>query len=220
MKKFITILTCLLLIGAAGVMIFATGAIYDVGTKVTPIPYFFQPNDFSSDRIGKPMTPAEFGSDKIRDMLVRRFISEYFYVIPDTENVSERTQYRSTNPFARMTQKNVFDNWVANIAPQIKDMATSGVMRTVHFRDDLTDTGIMYDKNTEYWTVDFDLYTWNTPNDFNVAPVITHHKMLMRFNFSMDMSDKIKSKGVHKHLDDGGDPADLFRINVTEVIVK
>ncbi len=231
MRKFVTILTGFLLIAMAGVMLLASGAIFDAGKNITTVPYFFQTNDFSFERIGTPLTPSEFGATRIRDMLMRRFVYEYMYVIPNTENVIQRMQYVPQNPFARMCQRTmdpktkkitapVFDNWIKNVAPTIEEMAAAGALRTVRFRDDLTDTGFIYDAPSGYWAVPFDTYTWNTPNDFNAAPTKASHTMYMKFDFSMETSQSITETGIHEYLDSGGDPADLFYIGVTDVKLR
>lgn len=212
MKKiirfFIGIITVALTCGA----LFIVGVIYDTGNKISVETYFFQPNNLSSRRIGIPVTPAELGDGRVIDMLVDKFISEYFYVIPDTDNVAIRTSSKGT--LFEISNRNVFAQWQEEISPQIMEMAEKRMFRTANVVGNV----IKPTDESEYWTVNYQLRTWTTPNDFSTQPEITQGKMYIKLIYERGIRDSIMLRGIHHFLEKGGNPVVLFKFRVTEVI--
>ena len=93
------------------------GAIYDAGEKRSIDTFFFQPNNLSADRPGELLTAAEMGESRILNMLVDRYVTEYFYVIPDRENIARRT--RSDSVLARLSGGDVFRTWQNTVANDV-----------------------------------------------------------------------------------------------------
>lgn len=215
MKKLVIFLSVLLLMLIMFASLFLTGAIYDTGKKTTVETYFFQPDDNFEDRPGVPATSDDFGSDKVRNMLISRYITEYFYVIPDVSNVEARMTGHTS--LRIMTADAAFEYWQQNIAPTILEMAEQRKLRLVQLTnvEEVTD-----EKN--YWIVEYDLITWDKPNDMSVQPTVTHGQVYLKLFYHPGMRTKITingqgKKSIEEFLENGNDPAAAFRFGVWAV---
>lgn len=211
MKKLIMFLAGLVLLGLTGVAIYITGAIFDAGRRETVFPFFFQPNNLSDMRPGVPQTPEYMGDAQFMDLLVRKYITEYFYVAPDTENIARRTQ--SGSVLYRMSSAAVFDEWYANEAQNIQKLAENKSMRVARLID-----SIFQPSGGKYWVVNYELVTWEKPNDFSVAPTVTRGTMYMDITYEMGMRRGVKLDELHDYLENGGDPAAVFNFRVNRII--
>lgn len=213
MKKLIMFLAGLMLLVLTFGALYLGGAIYDAGEKRSIDTFFFQPNNLSADRPGELLTAAEMGESRILNMLVDRYVTEYFYVIPDRENIARRT--RSGSVLARLSGADVFRTWQNTVANEIQTMADRGTMRTAAVVGD-----ILRPIGSDYWQADYELRTWDAANDLSVAPRVTRGTIYMKIRYDSGLRDSIVDYGVHRYLDNGGDPAILFKFEVREVIVR
>ena len=214
MKKLIMFLGGLVLIALTIAMLFLTSAIYDSAKKSSIDTYFFQRNLRSIERTGAPETPSQIGETAMREMLIKKYVTEYFYVIPDVEDIAKRTTSRST--LARMSSTDVFDTWRNTTANEIETLADEGKMRTVEI-----DGEIFKPADSDYWIVPYVLYTWEKPNDMTAEPVITHGTLLMYVFYEPGTRDTIDVGNFLKHgynrFKSGYDPAVIFRFGVISV---
>lgn len=162
MKKLIMFLAGVMLLVVMFVAMFFTGAIFDTASKQSVETYFFQGNSFSGHRPGAPQTPKDLGDTKMFDMLVTKYVNDYFYVLPDMSNINQRQSPRSALDI--MSAPDVFAQWKADIAPQITEMADAGMMRTVSV------TGIQ--RYGDYHAVEYQLKTWRQPNNMDELPQV------------------------------------------------
>lgn len=209
MKKLIMFFAGLLLMMIMFASLFLAGAIYDTGKKATVETYFFQPNDSPDRRPGVPASPSDLTTDKVRNMLVRRYITEYFYVVPNTQNVETRMSGQTSLRF--MSSNDAFQYWLNNIAPQIQEMAEQRKLRLVQ----LTNVEKATDEKN-YWIVEYDLITWDKPNDLSVQPVVTHGQIYLNL-FYDGMRDELNGKTIEELLESGTDPAVAFKFGVWTV---
>ena len=204
----------LVLIALTIAMLFLTSAIYDSAKKSSIDTYFFQRNLRSIERTGAPETPSQIGETAMREMLIKKYVTEYFYVIPDVEDIAKRTTSRST--LARMSSTDVFDTWRNTTANEIETLADEGKMRTVEI-----DGEIFKPADSDYWIVPYVLYTWEKPNDMTAEPVITHGTLLMDVFYEPGTRDTIDVGNFLKHgynrFKSGYDPAVIFRFGVISV---
>ena len=138
---------------------------------------------------------------------------EYLYVVPDVENVARRTSGdRAILPYM-MTAK-AFKQWQKDIVPQINDLASNGGMRTVHVFNE-----IFKPSGSNYWRVDYELKTWNNPNDMDEVPEKTRGTMYVRIS-NEDAIGQLKQPfaDVRDLLIKGVDPAFAFRFTVSDVM--
>ena len=210
MKKLIVFLSSVVLLGLVGGAIYVTGAIFDAGRTQQIVPYFFQPNNMSDQRPGTPLTAAEIGDSGFLNMLVRRYVAEYFYAVPDPENIANRM--RPASVLYRMSAPAVFDEWTQTQAPVIQKLADDRSMRIAHVIDD-----VYRPQDGQYWVVNYELVTWTTPNDFSVVPTVSRGTMYMKIEYAPTMRQMVDIDELHDYLERGGDPAAVFQFTVTEI---
>ena len=200
-----------ILLVLTGVGIYFAGGIFDAGMNQNIFPYFFQPNNLSERRPGVPQTPEYMGDSEFLDLLVRKYVTEYFYAAPDAENIARRMA--ANGVLARMSVPAVFEEWTSNEAQSIQKLARDKSMRTVRVIDK-----IYQPSGSQYWVVNYELTTWNTPNDFSVAPTITRGTMYMNITYEMGMRKDVSIAELHHFLENGGDPAAVFNFRVNQII--
>ena len=118
MRKIVTFFLGLLILALMLGAIAGAAAIYDAA---------------GNKSAGRPATVADLGADKIRQMLVEKYLTEYFYVIPDVANIEARMQSNST--LARMSTPDVFRQWQELEGELILKLAEEGAFRTVRLVD-------------------------------------------------------------------------------------
>lgn len=211
MKKLIMFLSGLVLLVLTGMAIYFAGGIFDAGRKQTIYPYFFQPNNSSAQRPGVPQTAEYMGESQFLNLLVRKYITEYFYAAPDAENIARRV--RADSALALMSSSAVFDEWNSNEAKTIQELAENKSMRTAHVIDD-----IFQPNGSKYWVVNYELKTWEKPNDFGVAPTLTRGTMYMDITYDLSNIEGADIDAIHQYLEKGGDPAAVFNFRVNRII--
>ncbi len=208
MRKILLFLGGVLLIVLVFGALFLATAIYDTGSKTIIEPYFFQPDDNYSRRPGVPATAADFGDDKMRDNLIAKYVTEYFYVTPDTDAVSERMT--APTSLRRMSTGPVFQKWLDTVAPQIEEMAKQRMLRTVSVIS-------ITPASDKYLRVEYELHTWRTPNDFSTPPEVTHDTLFMDVAYKSGMRDMVGNMTVEEYLETGGDPAAVFYFGIRDI---
>lgn len=186
-----------------------TGIIYDTGSKTTIKTYFFQPDDNAIRRPGVPVDDVVLGADKMRERLIAKYITEYFYVTPDMSDMTRRREGRTS--LRRMSTRDVFDSWLKNVAPEIEDMTQNRALRTVSL------VSVAPDTNNKYWIVNYELRTWRTPNNFATTPETKHGTMYLGVRYAPGMRDTVGKQSVEDYLESGGDPAAVFKFVVIDV---
>lgn len=217
MKKFKTIFSMFLAMLIMFIALFFVGAIYDTGKNISIETYFFQPNFESDKRPGVPPNHRELGENGVRNRLISKFITEYFYVIPDVANAQQRMSNNSL--LYAMTMPSVFNKWQQTIAPQIEKMAEDKMFRTVSV------ISINQEPTTDnFWRVDYETKTWEKPNDLIETPKIEYGTLFLKIIFEPDefrINYPHPTKGgainMEQYLEMGGDPSLVFRFKVSDV---
>jgi uncharacterized protein (UPF0333 family) len=209
-KKLFGFLIGLILIAIMGAMLFFAGNVYDAANARHIEPFIIQPNNLSTDRIGKPIAIEQLSEKFIRERLIRKFVHEYFYVMPDDENIARRT--RSDSVMAAMSAPDVFREWTINMAEDITEMASKKMMRTVAIADEIIQVG-------DYWEIYYELTTWDTPNNMDILPVVDTGTMYLRVAFEPGVRETRGGSNfdIRRYLNNGGDPAAIFKFRVDEV---
>ena len=86
-------------------------------------------------------------------------------------------------------------------------------MRTVKVIDK-----IFQPNGSKYWIVNYELKTWEKPNDFSVAPTITRGTLYMDIYYEPGLRKNVDMEILHNHLEEGGDPARVFDFKVNRII--
>lgn len=208
MKKLLGFLTGFFILLTAFAIIYMSAAIYDTQQKQNIEPYFFRP--WTRPIIGKPKTLDEVGEKNLRNMLVQKYVKEYFYVIPSNDDLVMRTGYKGF--LYKMSSDKAFENWQKNIVPSLSTMVQNGYMRTVTVSGD-----IFKPTDSDYWQVDYELKTWDEPNNLAATPKITYGTLYLDFVYG-GLHEPIEK--VQKKLLNGDDPATMFIFEVQDVIVR
>lgn len=217
MRKIIMFFAGIALLVLTMAMLFLASAIYDTGKKEYIDTYFFQTNELSVLRPGNPVRLADMNETTMREMLIKKYVTEYFYAIPDENNIAIRTGARST--LARMSDGAVFNAWLAGEAEGIKSMASNNMMRTVGIDGEIYMDG-------DYWIVPYILKTWTVSNDMSKAPQITRGTLQMNILFEPGVRDNIDGNALdigkylkcgYNRFETGCDPAVIFRFLVTDL---
>jgi len=196
------------------IAMFFTGAIFDASRQGTVETYFFQGNNFSYQRPGMPLTPKQLGDSRLFDLLVKKYVTEYLYVLPEAADIAHRES--KTGALRMMSNDAVFTQWENTIAPEIHEMADAGMLRTVSVGTPL--------KYGDFYQVEFELKTWQFPNDMDEEPMIQSGVMQLKIKMSLSKSnapeikqDKLDtlSRGIKL----GFDPVGVFDFGVSDVIL-
>ncbi len=219
MKKLIGFLfgfaTMIMVFGA----IYVAAFIYDTSDKFVIEPYFLRTSIQSTDLPGLPRSLDEVGKRKMRDWLIQKYVTEYFYVIPDVENVARRTERKYIPPMYMMSSSNAFEDWKRGEMQEIRQLAENGARRTVTVFNE-----IYKPASSNYWRVDYELKTWYKPNDMSEEPKITRGTLYL----DLGDDDRVKRVGevkqpieaVQAALLRGIDPALVFVFEVQRVLVE
>jgi len=193
--------------------IYVAASIYDQSDKFVVEPYFLRTSVQSSDLPGLPKSLSEVGKRKMRDWLIQKYVTEYFYIVPDEENIDRRTVARYNPPMYIMSSPAAFREWTENIVPEMRKMAESGVRRTVTVFNE-----IFKPDQSDYWRVDYELKTWYNPNDMSESPEITRGTMYLDIGTDMHVGQigdvKQPIDNVQEALRHGIDPAVVFVFTV------
>lgn len=214
MQKIVMFFVGILMLGASFGALYLTGGIYDAATQIQIRPYFFQPNNSSSMRIGVPLSPREIGAGAMRDLMIKKFVNEYLYVMPDTQNMNIRKSQRGE--LRRMSSMDVFEKWLTTVGEQISDMTEQKMLRVVRVTDE-----IIKPDGSDYWIVSYEMRTWVRPNDMSTAPIVERGQMGVRLHPDTDATitnpNIINAGGLGKYLTGGGAPSGIFKFMVTDV---
>lgn len=209
MKKLIMFLAGVMLLALMCGALFVSGVIYDTGDRMEIVPYMFRPNNLSDRRLGIPATVDDLGDGKIFQFLMRKYITEYFYAIPDMENIAVRLSGETT--LARMSSPEVFAAWQAGEGEKIKELAENRSLRMAQMLGDAV-------KDGDYWVVNYETHTWVRPNDLATTPVIERGRLLIQVDYVPGFRAIVNENGFEWFLvGQKYDPALLFRFNVRDI---
>lgn len=186
-----------------------SGLIYDTGEKVSVDTYFFQPGDTASMRFEDVLSDSDVGVNAMRERLIAKYITEYFYVTPDVTDITCRKE--ASTSLARMSTRAVFTTWLEKVAPELEKMAQDRMLRTVSL------LSLVQDTNKQYWIAEYELKTWRTPNNFSVSPDISRGTLYLGINYAPGMRDVVWGTSVEEYLETDGDPAAAFKFIVIDV---
>lgn len=196
-------------------MLVAVAAIYYSVDKSTIEAFFLQPGRTVDRRPGTPESIAEFDPKELQNMLIERFISEYFSVSPDKNELEARKQGKTV--LKLMSLKDVFSDWYSDVAPELSDLSEAGVLRQVKLISAEPDLVSAEPDQLPYWYVKYQMKTWYKPNNLSEIPKITEGIIYMRFDFKPKMKIFSSTMTAERYLESGRDPAGVFYFYVGDV---
>lgn len=218
MNKVVMFLMGIVILVVISAAMFFTGAIFDASNKQSVRTYFFQGNNFSYQRPGLPLSPKQLGESQLFNLLVQKYVTEYFYVLPELADIERRES--NVGPLNTMSNNAAtFNKWKETVAPEIREMAQAGMLRTVSVSTPL--------KYGDFYQVEFELTTWQYPNDMDEMPTISSGVMQFKVAKRLSMTESSLAetnvemlKQLHARIKEGYDPVGVFNFRVSDVIVR
>ena len=207
---------CLLLaIGFA--MVILVTLVYRANEQETIKSYIFQMNNFASERVGELQDIKDISANDLRNKLIKKYVSEYFKVIPGDKDVTNRPVLK------KMSSENAFKQWENDEAKTIEDMSDQNMFRMVRVMDDGIATitkkkNINYDTDDLaeriYYAVRYYMYTWHESNKMGTQPTYEQGTLYIEAKFKPGIRPDVN---IRKDLEKGLDPAGLFMFQVTNI---
>lgn len=206
----------LLLLIITFIIIVLCALLYRANERSSVKSYIFQMNNFASQRVGELQDINDISAEDLRNKLIRKYVSEYFKVIPDETNVEDRSVLYELSTSAAYKQ------WQKGEAKIIAKMSEKNMFRIVHVYDDGIATlnrPAGYNYNDEivqpiYYSVRYYTETWTEPNKMGTEPINEQGVIYIEAAFQPGIKDNIN---VQKHLQQGKNPVELFKFKVTNV---
>lgn len=199
-------------------MMFLVSLVYRAGERSSIKSYMFQMANNSGQRIGMLQNIDDISANDLRNKLIKKYVAEYFKVIPGDKNVMTRPTLYA------LSDANVFKNWKLTEGKTIADMSEKRMFRLARVRDDGIATYNKIegdDDNTMrvYYKVKYYTSTWTESNTLATEPVYDQGTIYLEIDFEPGIRKTILNKkfSVRKYLESGKDPAGLFKFRVVGV---
>jgi hypothetical protein len=206
----------LMLLGCSVGMAIIGGQFFNTSEQISVNAVILQPGDLSRDRLPTPVSLDKIDDDFIRENLIKKFVYEYFYAVPDTENITQRM--RGDGTLARMCNSEVFSQWLKNTAPKIQELSSGNILRHIHINS------VSLPADSIYYVIDYDIETFSASNDVLRAPyVMRNNIMTLNISYEHGIIEKFANGtefDVKQYLENGGDPANIFKFRVNEVRIN
>ena len=215
MKRYMLILSGLLLLATMLGLLFFAGAIYDAESKYNIETFFFQKQDKAENRINTPISPDDLSNTVLRNMIIERFLNEYFYVIPDVKNAEMRKDFMNTDKTKTAlyglsySNPRISKNWAENVAPQIIELAQNHALRIVRLVN-------VSESEGGYLIVKYELTTWDKPNDVLAIPTVTTGELYL--SVSREPVRVLQTADALNRLVNGVDPVSAFNFRILDVV--
>ena len=216
MNKIKSFFAGLFLLAIVFAMVLVAALVYRANERMSVKSYIFQMNNFANQRVGALQDINDISANDLRNKLIKKYVSEYFKVIPGESDVTNRPILYRLGPIA-------FEQWKNGEAKTIADMSAKKMFRMVRVQDDGIATitkmkNANYDTNEMaervYYAVRYYMYTWEKSNVMEVQPTYEQGTIYIEAYFKPGIKPDVN---VRKDLEKGLDPAGLFMFNVINV---
>lgn len=216
MNKLKNVLVGSVLLIIVFTMVLVTALLYRANERMSVKTYIFQMNNLANERVGEIQDINDISVNDLRNRLIKKYVSEYFKVIPGETDVTNRPILQKLGPVA-------FKQWEKDEAKTIADMSAKKMFRMVRVQDDGIAT-ITKMKNPNYKTNDlaesvyyavrYYMYTWEKPNSMEIQPTYDQGTIYIQAKFKPGIKPDVN---VRKYLEEGKDPAALIMFEVLNV---
>lgn len=217
MNKIKAFFMGLILLIITFVVVFFAVLMYSANDNMSIKSYIFQTNNSASQRVGRIQDIKDIPPEELRNNLIRKYISEYFKVIPGETDVENRPVLRS------MSSAEAYKQWQEGEAKNIAQMSAKNMFRIVYVLD--TDisvlnkpAGFVYNDDAVftpiYYTVRYYTQTWDTPNSMGTEPFVEQGIINIEVSFAPGIR---RSINVRDHLENGESPLGLFKFIVNRI---
>ena len=202
-------------------MIVLSSLIYQASERSSIKSYIFQTANNAGQRVGTLQNLDDMSVTELRNKLIKKYVSEYFKVIPGDKNITDRPTLRI------MSGTNAFNYWKNSEAKVITDMSSKNMFRIARVHDD----GIaMYNRPEKeqqnsnrnqsiYYKVRYYTSTWTDSNTPETEAIYDQGTLYLEIEFEPGLRETIGGKkyDTREYLESGRNPAGLFRFRVINI---
>lgn len=208
------------LLAAVFAMLLLTALIYRANERSSVKSYIFQMANSANQRVGVLQNLDDISAVDLRNKLIRKYVSEYFKVIPGDQDVTNRPV------LDMLSSKAVFNYWENYEAKEIEKMSAKNMFRMVVIQDDGIATynkpdNENDDDNTDkvYYMVRYNTFTWTDSNTLGIEPIPAQGTLYLEIRFEPGLRETINDDkyDIRKYLQSGKDPVGLFKFKVTNI---
>lgn len=200
-------------------MVVLTAFIYRAGEHSSIKSYMFQMGNNAAQRIGKLQDINDISANDLRNKLIKKYISEYFKVIPGDKDITNRPTLRI------LSGEKAFDYWRQTEAKAIEEMSDKKMFRLARVHDDgiatYNKTEKLNNDHTEnvYYKVKYNTSTWVESNILETEPIYDQGTMYIEIEFEPGLRETVYGKryDIRDYLESGKNPAGLFKFRVINI---
>ena len=221
MNKIKSFFMSVILLAMTFAIVVGVALIYRANERMSVRSYIFQVNNYANQRVGELQDINDISPEDLRNKLIKKYVSEYFKVIPGDTDVTNRPILRS------LSNDTAYEQWTQNEAKTIEEMSNKNMFRRVR----VYDNGIAtlnrpsdYDYKSGdvqniYYAVRYYMQTWTEPNKMDTPPQVQQGTIYIEARFEPGIRETINGKhfNLKKHLQSNQSPVSLFKFTVTNI---
>jgi len=216
MRKIQAFFTGLCLLAIIFAMLVGATLVYRAGENSSIKSYIFQMNNNARQRVGELQNINDMSAADLRDKLIRKYVAEYFKVIPGEKNVENRETLKN------LSSQAAFQQWQQTEAQIISAMAEKNMFRVVREVGIATynkNSGNSNDDETASYIVRYYTSTWTESNMMAAEPVFDDGTLYLEIRFVPGIKETKDGKkfDVQSYLESGKDPSGLFKFMVINI---
>ena len=226
MRKIQSFFTGIFLLVVVFAMLVLTTLVYRAHERSLIKTYVFQTNNSENYR-GVLQNINDISAVDLRNKLIKKYISEYFKVIPGDSNPTNRPILYT------LSSGQAWDYWKTNEVPDIIKMSDTNMFRMAHIDDDgiaiLNKTDAVDTTQPVYYIVRYKTLTWSESNNMAITPFASQGTIYIEARFKPGIKDekyivgfdkqtnRTKHMTLREYLESGNDPSGLFMFEVTNI---
>lgn len=223
MRKIVSFFIGLLLLAITFATVVLVALIYRSNNQLSVKSYIFQMGNYAAtQRVGPLQKLEDMSAIELRNKLIKKYVSEYFLVIPGEQNVNERSVLE------RLSDTYAYKQWQSGEAKTIADMAAKKMFRRVYVSDadiaamDMPDGYDYYDADSAepiLYSVHYRTETWPESNAMWIEPVYETGDIYLEIKFTPGIRETVNGKkfNIKKYLESGNNPVGLFMFKVISI---
>ena len=204
--------------------------IYRANDQSSVKSYIFQINNVASQRVGALQDINDMSAVELRNKLIKTYVAEYFKVIPNEPDVSNRPLLRN------LSSKSAYEQWQKGEAKTIEQMSQKKMFRRVVHVTDADIATMNMPSGYDYYNADqakeifYEIHyyteTWTESNRMYVEPVYDSGTLRIEARFKPGIKKDIfmetkpgvyKNVSIQKYLKSGENPMGLFMFEVVNI---
>lgn len=217
MRKLKSFFIGILLLIATFVMVVGVALIYRAVDQLSVKSYIFQMGNYADVRVGALQKLDNMSAIELRNKLIKKYVSEYFLVVPGEQDVMARTVLRY------LSDSYAYKQWQLGEAEKIAKMSEKNMFRRVYVSDadiaalDMPDGYDYYNATPDdsiLYSVHYITETWPESNAMGIEPIYESGNIYIEAAFRPGIRENVD---VRKYLESGENPVGLFMFQVTNI---